>query len=154
MSNKRCPQCGFVDFADAESCKRCGAQLLTARQAEFRERRDAPPPGPPARRTSSFSVALVALVALAVAAIVVLSIVSRSNRVDLTEANPSAPPAAQSAPPPVSEAVSKRRQFARGLQSMTLEGAILKNIAVTTGGAGDKTLVITADDVLDEATAA
>src|SRR5438270_5835725 len=33
MSNqKRCPQCGLVNFADAEVCKRCGASFDGATQ--------------------------------------------------------------------------------------------------------------------------
>lgn len=27
MNSNRCPQCGLVNFADAEVCKRCGATL-------------------------------------------------------------------------------------------------------------------------------
>ena len=27
MKSAKCPQCGFVGWADAESCKKCGAEL-------------------------------------------------------------------------------------------------------------------------------
>jgi RNA polymerase subunit RPABC4/transcription elongation factor Spt4 len=33
MSNVKCPQCGLVNFADAEKCKRCGADLAGAPEA-------------------------------------------------------------------------------------------------------------------------
>lgn len=33
MSSIKCPQCGLANFADAESCKRCGAELKEVQAA-------------------------------------------------------------------------------------------------------------------------
>jgi hypothetical protein len=57
---------------------------------------------------------------------------------------------APAARPTHSEAVEKRRQFARGIHSMTLEGGILRNISVTTEDEGDKSLVMTADNIVED----
>jgi hypothetical protein len=66
MSSKQCLQCGFVSFARADACKRCGADLPASRGS-------APPPPPPLQPTekkrSPFLVYLVVgLVTLALGA--------------------------------------------------------------------------------------
>ena len=33
MSTIKCPKCGLINFAEAESCKRCGAELATVQIA-------------------------------------------------------------------------------------------------------------------------
>ena len=56
MSSKRCPQCGLVNFADAEECKRCNLALNELSSISARRKVNAPerefyanelPPPPP-----------------------------------------------------------------------------------------------------------
>jgi hypothetical protein len=144
MSSKKCPRCGLTNFAEAETCKRCGEKLPTARQAAYREQMSSAATPPPAKRPPVSSSAITALV-------VIVAVIGVCGLLRLSPRSPSSSVTTQSTPvsPAADEAVSKRRQFARGLGSM-IGGGILRNVDVSTEDIDDKTLVITADNMTQD----
>jgi ribosomal protein L40E len=149
MSSKRCHHCGFVNFADAEVCKRCGEKLLTVRQAKYREQMRAEQAPPEAKNSFAPSKMFIGIITGVLCLIVILAVINQISR-KTPIAKPATTPLAQPSPSAYDEAVAKRQQFARGLQSMTHEGGILRNIAVSTEDADDKTLVLTADNMVED----
>lgn len=153
MNSKQCSQCGFITFVAAELCKRCQGETFTEDSREYRSRVVTSPQRPRLSFGGLIRLMLIVLGVVLIAGACSISVVLVMDTPTIQRADHSLASVPPYQPPfislPQSEAVSQRIQAARGLQLMMLEGE-LHNPTVRTSGPGETTLIITADNIVED----
>lgn len=115
MTSKKCPECGLVNFADAEACRRCGVPLETE-SFEF----------VPAPKNPTFGLPRLAIIAIVVAAL--LAWIGIPRIMESWRSENAEKPQVQAAPTPLKSLV--------GVYSCVTKGpdfSFTETIEITTG---------------------